>query len=360
MCIKEHKDKLFIRTVCMHKAEETHLEDWALRRNLARSTDGEPLAKGKLEGKEPSESVIPELPQEILDGHGEDGKCERVENWTGLLDDDSSKTHLACLKSRATLAMQLVLDAVTDKPGEEDLEIIHRFNKAGVAKTEVWTKKEFKEKELVIPPWSSDIKDRLYTTNLSAHLHIGREHVPGQRLLALDGRGRSHLAHQDERAHIKGEVGNLFWLVGRTSDPKIANMHMAFTKVSIPKYTVQLPTESTATTKSIVQAHIPQVPVMYNRKSLAKHTRLLVQHDTIVENLRADEQAAAKEEKDKKGKPTAETHPDDKETNERMDTGEKDKKGRPKAETHLDGKGTKEKKDTGAPPAKRHKPGSGN
>ena len=96
MCIKEHKDKLFIKTLCMHKAEETHLEDWALRRNLARSTDGEGLAKpkGKCEDEEPSESVIPELPQEILDGHGEDSKCERVENWTGLLDEDSSKTHL--------------------------------------------------------------------------------------------------------------------------------------------------------------------------------------------------------------------------------------------------------------------------
>ena len=358
MCIKEHKDKLFIKTLCMHKAEETHLEDWALRRNLARSTDCEGLAKpkGKIEDEEPSESVIPELPQEILDGHGEDSKCERVENWTGLLDEDSSKTHLFFLKSRATLAMQLVLEAVPNKPGEEDLEVIHRFNKAGVAKTEVWTKKEFKEKELVIPPWSSDIKERLYTTNLSSHLLIGREQVPGQRLLALDGRGRSHLAHQDERAHIKGEVGNLFWLVGRTSDPTIANMHLAFTKVSIPKYMVQLPTESTATTHGILQAHIPQVPIMYNRKPLAKHTRLVVQHDTIVENLRADEQAAAKEEKDKKGKPTAETHLDDKETNAKKDTGEKDKKGKPKAETHLDGKGTKEKKDTGAPPAKRHKP----
>ena len=124
--------------------------------------------------------------------------------------------------------MELVQGHMPEYKINEDLEVVHRANKVGAMRTEVWTLRPFEANELLFCPWTTEIKDRLWTQGLSAHLELPRDALPTNRLLALDGRNRAHLAHPDPKAHIKGEVGSLFWAITRTSEASNANMHLYF------------------------------------------------------------------------------------------------------------------------------------
>ena len=301
---KEHKDKLKIKAYVMHKGEKAELVEWAKRKNLARTSDGGPL-DGIMPGDADEADLEPgDLPDEIVKGHETDHDVNRVDDWVGLLDDDGNAACLAVLKAKATMAMHLVAEEVRTSIGiltSDDLEVVHRRNKAGVARTEVWTKKMFEAGALVIAPWTTEIKDRLWTTGLSTHLDLPREAVPGHRMLALDGRGRSHLAHEDQKSHIKGEVGNLFWAITRTSDAKGAALRSNYAKVHLPQISVQVP-GGPLTKKNMTVAEIPQIPVLCNPKRLEPNTKLTVLIDEKIESLRQQEQQTALEAKEAKRK----------------------------------------------------------
>ena len=306
---KEHKDKLKIKAHVMHKGEQQDLVEWALRKNLARTSDGTPLG-GPMPSDEDEADKAHEpgiLPEVIINGHETDHTVKRVDDWIGLQDDDSNATRLQIIKAKATLAMHLVLEEVRRSKtplSTEDLEVVHRQNRAGVWRTEVWTKRKFDANELMIAPWTTEIKDRLWTTGLSTHLDFQRDAVPGGRMIALDGRGRSHLAHEDLKAHIKGETGNLYWAITRTPDAKNANLRTSFTQVTFPGIRVQVPGEPQKLLGFKV-TDLPQIPVIVNPKPLEQHTKLTVLVDEKVENQRQQEATALLNEKEAKRKAAA-------------------------------------------------------
>jgi len=54
----------------------------------------------------------------------------------------------------------------------KDLILVHRFNVTGARRTEVWTKRKFEPGELMIAPWTHEIKERLWTTGLAVSLGV--------------------------------------------------------------------------------------------------------------------------------------------------------------------------------------------
>ena len=147
-----------------------------------------------------------------------------MEGWGGLIDSETPAANMFALKGQAASLMKLVHDFVPKLVPGEDVQVIHRPNAVGATRTGVWTLRDFAPGELIIAPWTHEIKDRLYTAGLSVSLNTPEDSVPGNRVLALDGRGRNHLSHQNLRKHVHGATGNLFWGVQRTNDRAKANL----------------------------------------------------------------------------------------------------------------------------------------
>jgi len=97
--------------------------------------------------------------------------------------------------------------------------VLHPKNAQGVKRTEVWTLRAFKAGELILAPVTPEMKGRMYTHHASVHVELpkGPCTVPDNRVLALDGRGKTHLAHGNPAQHEPVATGSLFWAVERTS-----------------------------------------------------------------------------------------------------------------------------------------------
>ena len=98
---------------------------------------------------------------------------------------------------------------------------------------EVWTKRDFEPYEIILAPYSSQIKDTHLTGSAHAGVALpknGRGAHPDNSSLALDGRLRNLIAKEgalDDKEH----EGSLYWLIARTSGPAEANLYtenMAF------------------------------------------------------------------------------------------------------------------------------------
>ena len=197
------KSKVEILTEVMHKGAPMEVRAWVLCKNLALASD--------MSGQEqPLPDAEQPLPEHIVKGHAFGDIVERVEDWADLLDHDAPLAHLAALKGSATFAMHMVSQFVPTY-SDKDLVVVNRLNKAGARRTEVWTARSFAPGELMFAPWTPEIKDRLWTSALSAHLELPREVVPGNRVLALDGRNRNLLCHANHRCQRSAAMQICSW-----------------------------------------------------------------------------------------------------------------------------------------------------
>ena len=161
--------------------------------------------------------------------------------------------------------------------------MVHRKNSVGAVRTEVWTAREFDFGELMFGPWTHEINDRLWSFGLAASLGIPRGAVPGNRVLALDGRKRNHLGHADLFAHVPGAAGNLFWCIQRTSERKQANMFLEYCSVCVPRgnMTLCLPSGGVKPVKTSKDM-LPKIPILVNKKAVPGNTMLWALEDPIV------------------------------------------------------------------------------
>ena len=161
----------------------------------------------------------------------------------------------------------------------KDLQVVHGTTEKGVWKDELWTKRDFEALELQLAPVSSQLKD----SNLMAAGHAvvglpkhGRGSHPDNTSLALDGRGKTSMAQKgsiDPDEHL----GSFFWMVGRTSKGKEANLEMQSVSFE-SSYKVCLPTPKRrkASNVSWDTDEMPSLPIIVNKKALKKNTKLLV------------------------------------------------------------------------------------
>ena len=209
-----------------------------------------------------------------------DPSCIKKEPlWKSLLCDGDTLARIWHLKSRIGVGMEALSEALPSY-SEKDLVLAHRKTDKGVWLTELWTNREFKPFDLLLAPHSSQLKDSHLMTNCHAVVGLpkhGRGKHPEDLCLALDGRSRTQIAKKgsiDDKEHI----GSLYWLVHRTSTTSEANMVVESINWE-QKVTLTLPTNKRR--KISVEwdaSELPSIPILMNKKAIAKHTQLRIFH----------------------------------------------------------------------------------
>ena len=184
------------------------------------------------------------------------------------------------VKGLTSMAMGLVQQHMP-KYSEKDLGVIHRMNHHGAKTTEVWTMRNFGPGTLLFSPVTSEMKTRMYTHNTCVHVNLGKESVPGNKLLALDGRGKTHLSHEKKRQHVPVATGSLFWAIQRTAQASDANLSLATCTLAFPGIKLTIPGQ-TAHTPKIPKGMCPGIPILKNMAAVPANTRLVAMHDQLV------------------------------------------------------------------------------
>ena len=83
---------------------------------------------------------------------------------------------------------------------------------------------DFQPGKLLFAPYTTEIKDRMYTHLAASHLAYPKKHVPGNKVMALDGRNLGHLSHVHPSQHRAYATGSLFWCITRTQEKSKANL----------------------------------------------------------------------------------------------------------------------------------------
>ena len=296
-----HKGKSEVQFSVMVQGAPMELRTWILTDNLVLSSAaGKMLLPASGTGSSLDDTPVA-LPEEIANASGLGSDVQQVSDWANLLDESSPASAMTLLKAKSTFAMGQVLE-VMPTVTEEDLRVVHRRNSLGAVRTEIWTASEFASGELMFGPWTHEIKDRLWSFGSAASLGVPREQVPGNRVLALDGRKRNHLGHGDLYAGVPGAAGNLFWCIQRTSERSQANMFLDYCSVSVPYggMTVRLPLVSGGGVKTVKmnKDSLPKIPILVNKKTVPGNTMLLALEDPIIAQARAvekEERAVEKE-----------------------------------------------------------------
>ena len=208
------------------------------------------------------------------------GPATVEKQWPKLLDHEGSSMQGWFLRGRAAFAAQAILEALPHY-GAQDLCVVHRETPKGGKKLEVWTRKDFGPRELIVPALSPDLRECLWTKNLHAFIGLpknGPGKHPEGKSLAMDGRGRNVLASAGT-IDDKEKLGNLLWCVERTADASLANLVVESIQVSA---TCELTIPSAKRRKVSVQrpsSEMPALPVFVNLKAIPAHTRLYLRHE---------------------------------------------------------------------------------
>ena len=173
------------------------------------------------------------------------------------------------------------------------LLVLHSVNRMGARRTEVWTLEDFEPGTLIFAPVSLEITDRMYTHLAASHLALPKKNVPGNKLMALDGRNLGHLSHVHPSQHRAYATGSLFWCITRTQDETKANLVQKACQVTVPKVSATVPGLGTTQTK-LAAEDVPHVQILTNLALVKAHTRLVAMGDTVVAKARETEKALEK------------------------------------------------------------------
>ena len=210
-------------------------------------------------------------------------KCEVVP-WSTILNEGNKNDSMADFQGEAAFLMCLLKDMAPPLT-EKDLCVVHRQDPRkhahpdGTYVVEVWTTREFKPLELVLTPYTHEVKDRYWTKGRSNMLRTSNVPFLKGKTMALDGRWRGDFHKASTETSEKQEkrrLGSLFFCVERTSSRSDCNLVVKFTSVSL-QAEVQLPGHKKPTKREVPRSC--EIPVLTNPKALPQHTRLLVLED---------------------------------------------------------------------------------
>jgi hypothetical protein len=201
----------------------------------------------------------------------------RVERkWSSLQADADMLTKTMYLRGRIATGLQ-ALSEVLPKFTEKDFVVLNRKNDKGLWKSEIFTNRDFEPLEIMLAPFSSQIKE----THLMAAAHAvvtlpknGPGAHPENLCLAMDGRCRNMIASKDS-VDPEEHTGSLYWIVTRTSDPQEVNLELEiFTWEQQIK--VNLPGSKKRKVDPVqwLPSQCPSFPVLINKKAIQKHTKL--------------------------------------------------------------------------------------
>ena len=282
MQVAKDMKKVEIEADIMHAAAPVKIRDWINIKHLSyivADTDAVPADVG------PDEDAVPDV---IVNAHSTDRICQWVNDWPSLLEEGGPAAKMTFIKARVTLAMELIMNRMPEYKEGEDLGVVSRMNQNGVPRTEIWTLKAFAPGKLMFAPYSNELKDRLYTQTASVHVGLPRGALPENRMLALEGRGKTHLYHGNAKHHVAQATGCMFWAIGRTTDAAMANLVLEYCEVGSKEVVVHIPgLASKAVTFN--KTSFPRVPVLVNKDKVAKHTKLMAMEDHVIKRVREED-----------------------------------------------------------------------
>ena len=199
--------------------------------------------------------------------------------WSkSLVCDRDDLMRINYIKSRVASGLE-ALHEVLPQFTEKDLVVAQRQNKQGAWKSELWTNRDFDAYEIILAPYSSQLKDTHLTQSAHAVVGLPKHGVgahPSGGSLALDGRSRMFIAHSNTMDELEHK-GSLYWVVARPSDDSLCNLSTD-TFAWEQKVLVQLPGHKkkkvVAMSRSIDA--LPSIPVIVNKKPIEKYTQLVL------------------------------------------------------------------------------------
>ena len=239
-------------------------------------------------GAASSGSADPAVPEEEEDGPQKFKWCVGSSNpgdvriepkWSkSLLADADDLTKNMYLRGRIAVGLEALYDALP-KYKDTDFLVVYRRNEKGLWIGEVHTRREFEPLEIVLAPFSSQIKDTHLMVTAHALVTLpkhGRGAHPSNGTLAMDGRLRNVIASAgllDKQEH----AGSLYWMVTRTCNVKECNLDMdQITWQQNIKVNVPAPKKRKVEVLDWETSELPAFPVMVNKKKIEKHVKLCV------------------------------------------------------------------------------------
>ena len=199
-------------------------------------------------------------------------------DWRSLISDEDELAKTFLLKSRIGSCLD-ALSILVDHHSEEDFQVISRRNSKGAWNNEVWTLRDFKAKEILIAPVTSQLKGSHLTSGASALVGLpthGAGKHPSGAPVALDGRGRNFLHRAGGPSTGEDTVekkGSLYWIISRTDKKGEANLSEESStfgtifEISIAGKKKHIKWDA---------ADMPAIPIMTNMKAIKKETLLKV------------------------------------------------------------------------------------
>ena len=142
---------------------------------------------------------------------------------------------------------------------------------------EVWTLKDFNANKLAFGPEANEIKERNWSQNRVALVKYDTNLHPHKLHMVIDGRLRSTVC--DSRPF------SLYFAVTTSATEKEADANMTVGYVEVhADVGVKLPWGEKVIKTS---EKLPQIPVMYNKKKINAHTKLVCSTDASLQNISA-------------------------------------------------------------------------
>ena len=216
-----------------------------------------------------------------------------VVEWRKLLSQGSKADLLVDMQGEATFLMNLLKRAVPQFT-EKDLVVVHRSSKQIDAPhaVEVWTARKFAPFELVLAPYSHEIKGRFWTKQRAVMVRTSAstKTLLGQKTLAIDGRVRADFveppAAQQGEKQKERRMGSLFFCIQRTSDKKKANLILTYTK---PQLKMELPLPGKKKLEKSDLSDLMEIPLLSNPAVLPAHTLLVAMDDLALNEIAMQE-----------------------------------------------------------------------
>ena len=221
--------------------------------------------KGDSDDEDPSVGGGSADNRKVLKAHpflkdGDDDTLDVIKGWERFLMDNDQYSILSKVQAKIAFAIEN-LNATFGKLTEKDLLIVTRNGSY-----ELWSKRDFAPRTLVLVPDSTEIKPRFWTANRGAVCKGSDKllkEAKDRRPLVIDGRVRA--------VPEEGKAFAPFWLVQRKDGVK-ANMSIEYVALK-GCMTMAFETPKVADRKmEWADGDLPSVPVLINLKKIGEHS----------------------------------------------------------------------------------------
>ncbi len=281
VCQHAGQELITTKAINIDKVRKAVLIDDAESKSKLASTKGDKVMKGA--------EFLGKVPHDV--------KVEVQAGWEKRLPTVDSDVALTRVKDRANFSLWAVLESLPKYDSKKDFAVITKTSLEGQSNMEVWTLRDFKAGEIMLGPDTNHLMDRMYTMGRSSLLRGADLMHPQKKHMVLDGRMRHKVTEL--------RPFSLFFVVTRAEKDQKSNLDVGFASSKITVDT-DLPgpgkrkyhriCSEGADTSDVNRSLNCGIPVMFNPKTIAKDTMLVVKYDEELSKIEQKEKDKVKAE----------------------------------------------------------------